>query len=104
MIDSSKLRSPEDIRADDLGVWVNNGVRCCFVTCKSSSNKVISNIKVISKGDPLPSQYYQLVRSYFYHKQSKDFKRTIFQLYGRFTSSIIIKGPVASYLCGHYYR
>ena len=38
VIDSRSLKSPNDVRADDLGVWVNNGVRRCIVTCTSSRN------------------------------------------------------------------
>ena len=60
VIDTTRLKSPEDIRADDLGVWRNNGVRRCNTACGK----------------------YQLVRSYFYHKESKDYRRVIFQLYG----------------------
>lgn len=82
VIDASRLKSPDDIRADDLGVWVNNGVHRCFLTCKSSGD-TITSVKVLSKKDALPARYYQLVKSYFFHKQSKDYKHTIFQLFGR---------------------
>ena len=60
VIDTTKLKSPEDIQANDLGVWRNNVVRRCSIACGK----------------------YQLVRSYFYHKESKDYRRVIFQLYG----------------------
>ena len=41
VIDSRSLK----FRADDLGVWVNNGVHHCIVTCTSSRN-FVSNVKV----------------------------------------------------------
>ena len=81
VIDATRLKSPDDIRADDLGVWVNNGVRRSFLTCKSVGN-TISKVEVVSKEPNMPLKYYQLMKSYFYHKQSKDYKRIIYQLYG----------------------
>jgi hypothetical protein len=62
VIDASRLKSPDDIRADDLGVWVNNGVCRRFMTCKSSGS-TITGVQVLSKKDGLPSRYYQLVKS-----------------------------------------
>jgi hypothetical protein len=41
------------------------------MTCKSSGS-TITGVQVFSKKD-------QLVKSYFFHKQSKDYKHTIFK-------------------------
>ena len=54
-IDSRSLKCPNDVRADDLGAWVNNGVRHCIVTCTSSRN-VVSNVKVLPNKRSLPSK------------------------------------------------
>ena len=89
VIDTSKLASPNDVRADDLGVWVNNGVRRTFVTCNVSCGKV-KNIEVI-KSSCFPVKAHQIVRSYFYHKHSKDFKRSIIELLGELYIEVIRK-------------
>ena len=83
IIDTSKLKSPDDIRADDLGVWVNNGVRRVWLTCNVSAQSV-SGIEILGrKPSTLPSKHYQLVRSYFFHKGSRDFRKVIVQLFGK---------------------
>lgn len=84
IVDTSKLKSPDGIRADDLGVWVNNGVRRVWLTCKVSG-QIVSNVTVVGRKKPsgTTTAHYQLVRSYFYHKHSKDFRRSIFQLFGK---------------------
>ena len=57
VIDATRLKSPDDIRADDLGVWVNNGVRHSFLTCKSVGN-IISKVEVVSKERNMPLRWW----------------------------------------------
>ena len=60
VIDSRSLKCP-NVRSDDLGVWVNNGVRHCIVTCTTSGH-VVSNVKVLPNKLYLLLKYFRLVR------------------------------------------
>ena len=77
VIDLSKLEKPEDIRADDLGSWTCNGKRCvqCIV-----HNGEVSEILPGSKSGACST--YCLVKRYYKHATSGDFKRTIAEIYG----------------------
>ena len=49
VVDSSKLESPKDVRADDCGSWRNNGVRPCLVYRSSKSKKLTVIVEVKPK-------------------------------------------------------
>ena len=87
----TKLQSPDDIRADDSGEWVNNGVR--QAPMQGHWQYTVSLIKYLGtkKQNRLPETYYQLVQSYFYLKHSKDFRRVIVQLFSKLIIIILYK-------------
>ena len=63
LLNTLKLKSADYVRADDLGVWVNNGVHRVWLTCKVSAQSV-SRIEILGyKPCNLPSKHFQL---YFY--------------------------------------
>lgn len=45
-IDGEALKSADDVRADDLGVWINNGVCHVHVSCVFSKGS-ICNIEIV---------------------------------------------------------
>ena len=83
VVDLSKLEKPEDIRADDLGSWTCNGTRClqCVV-----DDGVVSEI--LSESKVRTGNTYCLVKRYYKHATAGDFKRTIAEIYGKFTCRV----------------
>ena len=77
VVDLSQLEKPEDIRADDLGSWVCNGKRCN--ACEVEDGKVM---EVFSGLSIQGGSTYHLVRRYYKHATSTDFRRTIAEIYG----------------------
>ena len=77
VVDLSQLEKPEDIRADDLGSWVCNGKRCngCEVE-DGQVTEVFSGLSIQG------GSTYRLVRRYYKHATSTDFRRTIAEIYG----------------------
>ena len=57
LVDSSMLKSVDDIRSDDCGVWRNNGVRPCLVHWKDKTATVIER-GIKSKNIPLEENCY----------------------------------------------
>ena len=74
----SQLHKPEDIRADDLGSWVCNGKRSNI--CEVEDGHVT---EVFSGPSTKRENTYCLVRRYYKHVTSGDFRRTIAEIYGK---------------------
>ena len=79
IVDLSKLDKPEDIRADDLGSWQCNGKR--FIKCTVDKGRVT---ELVAQRKGQPGKTYTLVRRYYEHTTSRDFKRTIAEIYGEY--------------------
>ena len=77
VVDLSQLDKPEDIRADDLGSWVCNGKRCNV--CEVEDGHMM---EVFSGPSIKRENTYCLVRRYYKHATSGDFRRTIPEIYG----------------------
>ena len=77
VVDLSQLDKPEDIRADDLSSWVCNGKRCNV--CEVEDGHVM---EVFSGPSIKRENTYCLVRRYYKHATSGDFRRTIAKIYG----------------------
>ena len=82
IVDLSKLCKPEDIRADDLGSWICNGKRSSW--CILDEDGDITDI--LTKYKSRYPNNYRLVKRYYKHATSGDFKRVIVELFGEFTS------------------
>ena len=78
VVDLSQLEKPEDIRADDLGSWVCNGKRCN--QCEVEDDQVM---EIFSGPSIQRENMYRLVRRYYRHATSSDFRRTIAEIYGK---------------------
>ncbi len=83
VVNTDQLRKPDDLKCDDCGSWMNNGVRKLYLSVKNRSNPKLLNVSVIQRGGKPPSQMrWCLTRTYFVHKGSQDFKKVIVSLQG----------------------
>jgi hypothetical protein len=89
VVDLSQLSSHEDIRADDLGSWTCNGKRSqqCIV---DDFGRVID---ILSKVKPRKQLVYTLVKRYYRHSTSPDFRKVIAEIFGK-QSYVHVKGDV----------
>ena len=81
LIDTSHLDHPDDLEADELGSWKNDGQHSRWVknTKKGSSVKKVEFCGVKPHSDP---QGYCPHRHYFIHHSNSQFKRKINYLTG----------------------
>lgn len=85
IISTEAVAHPDDLRADDLGVWVNNAVRKSYYSVHYNDNQHrVTFMKKLGSCPPQVSRssVHCLKRSYYKHKSSKDFSRIIFELTG----------------------
>ena len=83
VIDLSTL-DEQDIKADDLGVWKNQGVRSTYCSIKCENEK-IQKITVLGNNKPavMRSFIYRLKRTYWIHTEDNRVSRRIFELEGK---------------------
>lgn len=82
LVDASKLHDREDIRADDLGVWVNKGVKSSFCTIKIQGD-IVQKVDVLDyKLSVKFTSLYRLKRTYWVHSEDKRTSRRLFELEG----------------------
>ena len=75
VVNSDSLESIQDLKADDNGSWVRKGAPVVYFSVhldKFNKKKVFKRSKMGDKGN-----HYKLVRTYYWHASSKDFKRII---------------------------
>ncbi len=51
MVDTKKLREPVDVKCDDCGTWVKNGVRKLYLNVRNQNYSHKHNVSVIQSGD-----------------------------------------------------
>lgn len=74
LVHTAKLNSVDDIKADDLGVWVHKGKpKRQYEVLRSQSGIVYS---------VAGNNSYTLTRVYYHHKNTPEFRRTIFYING----------------------
>ena len=81
IVDTDKLSHPDDIKADDLGSWRNDGQHTRWVKVTQEGGR-ICRVEFCSgkpKNDP---HAYCLHRNYYVHHSSYHFKRKIVYLSG----------------------
>ena len=83
VVDAHKLRKSEDVKCNDCGSWINNGVRKLYLSVKNQNNPDLLDVIVIKRGGKPPSEiHWCLTRTYFVHKGSRDFRKIIVSLQG----------------------
>ena len=83
VVDLSKLDDRDDIKADDLGVWKNQGVRSTYCSIKFESEEVKKITVLGSKPAVMRSSVYRLKRTYWIHAEDNRVCRRIFELEGK---------------------
>ena len=83
VVSTQYLKSVEDIKCDDNGSWLNNGVRKVYLSIVNEKNPKKIEVKVLKRGGKAPGgKSWCLTRTYFILKRSKDFKKVIVSLQG----------------------
>ena len=83
VINTSHLRNLEDIKCDDMGSWINNGVRKLYLNVVNHESAKKIKVEIIKRGGKQPSRrHWCLTRTYFVYKESADFKKMIVSLQG----------------------
>ena len=84
IVDVSQLRHRDDIRADDLGVWKNCGVRSTYCGVFFDSNGCVRKVKKIGNSKPsvMRPSIYRLKRTYWQHSEDGTFCRQLMELEG----------------------
>jgi hypothetical protein len=91
IIDMEKIKDPMDLRADDNGAWLHNGLRCVWVSvCKN-------RVEILSRKKKRPkcqlsggAKLYCLQKAYHALKSSPDFRRLIATLEGMHNSIVTV--------------
>ena len=81
VINTDNLHHPDDVKADDLGSWKNDGQHKRWAKVKWYQGKV-SSIEFCSGKPKYDSSAYCLHRSYYVHHSNHHFKRKISYLSG----------------------
>jgi hypothetical protein len=79
-VDLSKLEHRADIRSDDLGVWINKGVRSTYSRILFDDDKIKKIVKMPSKPSVMSPSVYRLKRSYWVHAEDHSFQRRLIEL------------------------
>lgn len=88
VIDKSKLNSPNDIRADDLGSWSCNGKQLCY--CTLSPNGHVEEIQSRKPSTNRKSTY-GLIRRYYAHGTASDLRKTVAELIGKLNIAMRVR-------------
>ena len=82
LVDLSQLDDRDDIRSDDLGVWINKGVKSSFCHLQFKDDAV-KNIEVLDyKPSVKHHLLYRLKHTYWVHSEDKRVSRRLFELEG----------------------
>ena len=89
IVDTDNLSHPDDIKADELGGWKNDGQHSRWLKVELHQNEVTS-IKFCGGKPSSDSHIYCLHRAYFVHRSNCHFKRKIAYLSGNISCTYII--------------
>ena len=80
VVDLHSLDDPQDMRADENGVWQRNGSPVAYVSIHNSSG----NTRVLKRSKMgHHSHHFKLTRTYYRHTSSPDFTRIITTVHGK---------------------
>ena len=83
VVDTSNFKSPKDVKCDDGGSWVNNGVRKLYLSIENVADPKSLSVTTMKRGSKPPKEkHWTLIRTYFIYKACKDFKKIIVALEG----------------------
>ena len=79
-MDTTQLGSPEDLKADDLGVWKHKGKPARKYKITRAPSGIVYGADLTQESG---SAMYTLTRVYYHHKNTPEFRRTIFYVHGK---------------------
>ena len=79
LVNTSKLRHQEDIRADDVGSWCHKGKPMHFYTVERMPSGEVYRVQCCDEGS---EGAFKLIRIYYHHKGTPEFRKTIFYIHG----------------------
>lgn len=81
------LGNIDDIKADDLGVWVHKGKPMRNYRVSRLPSGEVYGVELTSQSDA--ADVFQLTRTYYHHKYCPTFRRTIFYAKGKVELNIM---------------
>ena len=85
LVNTSEFSNLDDVKCDDNGSWINNGVRQLYLSVTNEADQKLLKVTTIQRGGKPPEEkHWCLIRTYFLCKASKDFKKMIVSLQGMF--------------------
>ena len=96
LVDTTKLRHPDDLKADDMGSWVHKGIPSHYYSIKRSPSGVVYGVKRCSK---TTRDAFKLTRIYYHHRGTSEFRKTIFYVHGMYVggSLCVVKTDFYTY-------
>lgn len=84
LVDNSLLKSRDDIKCDDMGVWKHTGSSTKWFFAKRDENNVVTDIVPLHrKPEPNDDNVYQLRRVYYVNGSDRDVRKIISTLQGK---------------------
>ena len=80
LVDTTKLKHQDDLRADDMGSWMHKGKPVRFYKVKRLSSGEVYDAQQCDKTD---RNVYKLTRIYYHHKGTPEFRKTLFYVHGK---------------------
>lgn len=78
LVDTTKLRHRDDLKADDMGTWVHKGKPIRYFLVNRSETGAVRDVECTTKRP----KAYKLTRIYYHHKGTSEFRKTIFYVHG----------------------
>lgn len=82
LVDTTKLKHPNDLKADDMGSWIHKGkpIRHFEIERVPQSGEVYGAKPCDHRRD---DSVYKLTRIYYHHRGTSEFRRTIFYVHSK---------------------
>ena len=81
IVDTSKLRHADDLKADDMGSWIHKGKPIRYYEVQRSPSGVVYGATHCAEAAD-NSAVYRLTKIYYHHKGTSEFRKTIFYVHG----------------------
>lgn len=82
LVDISKLKHPNDLKADDMGSWIHKGKPVRYFDIDQSLEGEYAMAAKCNKNDG--DSVYKLTRIYYHNKSTPEFRKTIFYVHGMY--------------------
>lgn len=86
IVDTTKLKDPNDLKSDDMGGWIHKGKPVRFYKLQrcTSSGEVFG----VNPSSKSAGKAYKLTRIYYHHRGTTEFRKTIFYVNSKFLLSL----------------